>query len=167
MEAISDRTANQQHLAPTGVVDGQIDSASEAWLYLSVDIGPNQSRARAVKLGKNDQMTFHNLRATYRSFTPKWCWWKQATKIKFYRVCRRYVGECWSFKFGLMLILVQFHGFLFKEPQDCLISTSIETRSVTLRLRTQYMLSIVTGPGHGHLSYLIPTMRPGITSGTQ
>lgn len=119
VEDMLERTTHQQQLTLPEVAEGRIESSSPAWLYLSVDIGPNQSRARAVELGENDKMTFENIYTTYRSFTPKWCWWKQAAKIRFYRVRQLYVGKLSCFNIWLTAILLQFQSFLFKEPRNC------------------------------------------------
>jgi hypothetical protein len=70
-----------------GGVDSQLKKKDEPVLFLSADIRLNESIARTVKPGKDDKVTSQNLRVAYQSFSSWWCGWKQATGIKFYRVC--------------------------------------------------------------------------------
>jgi hypothetical protein len=55
-------------------------------LFISINTGFNESIARTITPGINDELTFQCLRETYQSISPGWCRLKLVTGIKFYRV---------------------------------------------------------------------------------
>lgn len=62
------------------------DGRDRDTLFICADIATHESRARAVKLGKNDRGTIDQLRDTYRSLHPRLPRIKRITGIKFFRV---------------------------------------------------------------------------------
>jgi len=75
--------------ATKGRVRNHIDDSSgqdNSVLFLSVNVGSDESVARPIPLGPNDKKTFQCLRGGYKSMSSRWFRSKQATGIKFYRV---------------------------------------------------------------------------------
>lgn len=61
------------------LIDGQA-------LYVSVDTGRNESRARCINPGECDKETLCNIRKMYRKLSPKKWGQRNPIGIKFYRV---------------------------------------------------------------------------------
>jgi hypothetical protein len=62
------------------------DDRDRDTLFICADIATHESRARAIKLGKNDRGTIDQLRSTYRSLHARLPRIKRITGIKFFRV---------------------------------------------------------------------------------
>lgn len=95
----SDADLQQQNIAPNrsdetpeteaqgvSVPPIEPDDRDRDTLFICADIATHESRARAVKLGKNDRGTIDQLRSTYRSLHPRLPRIKRITGIKFFRV---------------------------------------------------------------------------------
>lgn len=84
----SNNTNNRDNKVPRmeGGAQRELDN-NEHVVFLSLDTISNESIARTVRAGQNDNITLKNLRAAYSSLSPGWLLRRRrATGIKFYRV---------------------------------------------------------------------------------
>ncbi|KAJ3498241.1 hypothetical protein NLG97_g1281 [Lecanicillium saksenae] len=71
---------------PTDTVDEEHNLIHGPALFVSIDIGLNESRARCVNPGNCDKETLYNIRKMYRKMSPTLYGRRNPTGIKFYRV---------------------------------------------------------------------------------